>query len=244
MPEPSLAITPHSDEAFLREVDEELRRDQLAGFWTRWGRWVVGGIVAALAVFAGVLYWQHYQEVAAGVEGEKLQAAYDSLGAGKFADAQAALTPIAQSDRRGYRALAIFSLADIALQKNDLKGAAALFAKVAGDTAQPDAFRNLALVRQTSAEYDALKPQVVIDRLRPLAVPGNPWFGSAGEMVAVADLRTGRRDLAGALYGQIARDDGVPQSIRQRAVQMAGLLGVDAAAAVSAPTLNQDVKAQ
>ena len=239
-----MAITPHSDEAFLREVDEELRRDQLAGFWTRWGRWVVAAIIAGLAVFAGVLYWQHHQLVAAGVEGEDLQAAFDSLGAGKFPEAQAKLAPIAQSGRPGYRALAIFSQADIALQKNDLKGAAALFASVAADTAQPDAFRNLAIVRQTSAQYDALKPQVVIDRLRPLAVPGNPWFGSAGEMMAIAELRTGRRDLAGALFGQIARDDGVPQTIRQRSVQMAGLLGVDAATAITTPTLNQDVKAQ
>ena len=239
-----MAITPHSDEAFLREVDEELRRDQLAGFWTRWGRWVIAAIVGGLAIFAGVLFWQQHQETAAGIEGEKLQAAFDTLGAGKFADAQAQLAPIAQSSRPGYRALAIFSQADIALQKNDLKRAAALFASVAGDTAQPDAFRNLALVRQTSAEYDMLKPQVVIDRLRPLAVPGNPWLGSAGEMMAVAELRTGRRDLAGALFGQIARDDGVPQTIRQRAVQMAGLLGVDASAAMTAPTLNQDVKAQ
>ena len=239
-----MAITPHSDEAFLREVDEELRRDQLAGFWTRWGRWVIAAIVGGLAIFAGVLFWQQHRETAAGVEGEKLQAAFDTLGTGKFADAHAQLAPIAQSSRPGYRALAIFSQADIALQKNDLKGAAALFASVASDPAQPDAFRNLALVRQTSAEYDSLKPQVVIDRLRPLAVPGNPWLGSAGEMMAVAELRTGRRDLAGALFGQIARDDGVPQTIRQRAVQMAGLLGVDASAAMTAPTLNQDVKAQ
>ncbi len=239
-----MAITPHSDEAFLREVDEELRRDQLAGFWTRWGRWVVAGVAAALVVFGGVLYWQHHQEVAAGVDGEKLQEAYDSLGAGKYPDAQAKLAPIAQSSRAGYRALAIFSQADIALQKNDLKTAATLFASVANDTAQPDAFRNLALVRQTSAEYDALKPQVVIDRLRPLAVPGNAWFGSAGEMMAIAELRTGRKDLAGALFGQIARDDGVPQSIRQRAVQMAGVLGVDASSAMMTPNLNQDVKAQ
>ena len=39
-----MAVTPHTDEAFLREVDEELRRDQLTSFWTRYGRWLVGGI--------------------------------------------------------------------------------------------------------------------------------------------------------------------------------------------------------
>ena len=31
-----MAVTPHTDEAFLREVDEELRRDQLTSFWTRY----------------------------------------------------------------------------------------------------------------------------------------------------------------------------------------------------------------
>lgn len=238
-----MAITPHSDEAFLREVDEELRRDQLAGFWTRWGRWVIGAIVLGLAIFAGFLFWQNRREVNAGIEGEKLQAAFDTLSAGKTADAQAQLAPIAQGGRDGYRALATFAQADILLQTSDNKGAAALFAKVADDTGQPDPFRNLALVRQTAAEYDMLKPQVVIDRLRPLAVPGNAWFGSAGEMMAIAELRTGRRDLAGTMFGQIARDDGVPQSIRQRAVQMAQLLGVDAGTAMTA-TAKKDSEAQ
>ena len=70
-PEPSLAITPHSDEAFLREVDEELRRDQLAGFWTRWGRWVIAAIVGGLAIFAGVLFWQQHQRDRRGDRGRE-----------------------------------------------------------------------------------------------------------------------------------------------------------------------------
>ncbi|RZM01233.1 MAG: hypothetical protein EOP68_22240, partial [Sphingomonas sp.] len=102
------------------------------------------------------------------------------------------------------------------------------FAAVAADTSLAKPFRDLALVRQTSAEYDTLKPQVVVERLRPLAVPGGPWLGSAGEMVGVAYIRLNQRAQAGTLFGQIARDTTVPETIRQRAVQMAGALGVDA----------------
>jgi hypothetical protein len=47
-------------------------------------------------------------------------------------------------------------------------------------------------------------------------------------MVALAYLQQGRRDLAGQLFGQIAATEHVPESIRQRAVQMSGTLGVDA----------------
>lgn len=233
-----MALPPKTDEAFLREVDEELRRDQLAGFWTKWGKWVAVAIVAGLAVLAGVLYWHHRQEVNAGIEGETLQAAYDSLGRENAAAAQAPLAELAKSNGDGYRALAQFTQADILLQKQDFKGAAVKLAGIANDTSFAKPFRDLALIRQTSAEYDTLKPQVVVERLRPLAVAGNPWLGSAGEMVAIAYLRMNQRTQAGTLFGQIARDQGVPESIRQRAVQMAGVLGVDAVAA------NEDTKAQ
>jgi hypothetical protein len=35
-------------------------------------------------------------------------------------------------------------------------------------------------------------------------------------------------DLAGPLFAQIARNNDVPGTIRQRAVQMTGMLGIDA----------------
>lgn len=220
-----MAITPVNNEAFLREVDDELRRDQLVGFWERWGRLSIAAIVAALALFGGWLYWQHRQEQAAGVEGEQLAAAYDQLSQNQPAKAQPILAKLATSKRDGYRASALATQADVLLQKNDLKGAASKFAAIASDTSLAPPLRDLALIRQTAAEYDQLKPQVVIERLRPLAVKGNPWFGSAGEMVAIAHLRSGRRDLAAQMFGQIANDPDVPASLRQRAVQMAGTMG-------------------
>ena len=227
-----MALTPQNSEAFRREVDDELRRDQLLTFWERYGRWTIAAIVLALAAFAGFLYWQHRQTEAAGVEGEQLQAAYDALGNSQPDQAAKTLAPIATGGSDGNRALALMTQADILLSKKQDKAAAAIFAKVAGDASLAQPFRALALIRQTVAEYDTLKPQVVIERLRPLAVPANPYFGSAGELVAVAYLATGRKDLAGQLFSQMANTETVPESIRQRAIQMAGSMGVDDSASV------------
>jgi len=224
-----------TNEAFLREVDEELRRDQLAGFWERYGRWVIAAVAAGLAVFAAYLYWQHRREQAAGVEGERLQAAYDALASGQAAAAAGQLDALAKSDASGTRALALFAQADAALQRGDTRAAAAKLAAVAGDGGIAKPFRDLALVRQTAAEYDALAPAEVIRRLSALAVPGNAYFGSAGELVALAHLRAGRRDRAGQLLAQVAKDSNVPATIRQRAVQMAGDTGVDAVQQPGAP---------
>lgn len=223
-----MAVTPPTDEAFLREVDEELRRDQLTSFWTRYGRWLLGAIGLGLAVFGGVLYWHHRQAEAAGVQGEQLSAAIDDLTAQKTDAAAVPLEKLAGSNVGGIRASAKFSQGNVLLNKNDLKGAAAKFGEIAADTSLAQPFRDLALIRQTSAEFDTLKPDVVVTRLKPLVVKGNPWFGSAGELVAAAYLQMNRKDLAGPLFAQIAKEETVPASIRQRAVQMAGVLGIDA----------------
>lgn len=223
-----MAVPPVSNEAFLREVDEELRRDQLLTFWQRYGRLAIAAVVGALLLFAGYLFWRNHRHEVAGEEGEQLQTAYDALAAGNAAAAAQPLDTLAKSSNDGHRALALFFQGDLALQRNDLKDAAAKFAAIARDDELSPAFRDLALVRQTSAEYDTLKPQVVIDRLRPIAVPANAYFGSAGELLAAAYLRTGNRAEAGRLFGEIARTESVPATLRQRAVQMAGVLGVDA----------------
>ena len=227
-----MALTPQSNEAFLREVDEGLRRDQAIAIWRRWGIAIVGLVVVGLIAFAGYLWWQSHRAETAGDQGIEFNKALDELGANRPAGAAPILTKLSKEGTPGYAALSKFVEADIALQKNDLKGAAAKFAEVAKDGSLAAPLRDLATVRQTSAEFDTLQPQVVIDRLRPLAVKGNAYFGSAGEMTAVAHLRLGRKDLAGRLFGEIARDENVPETIRQRAVQMAGVLGVDAVAQV------------
>jgi hypothetical protein len=80
----------------------------------------------------------------------------------------------------------------------------------------------------TALEYDRLAPAAVIARLKPYTVAGNPWFGSAGEMSAIAHMKLNQPRDAARIFAAMAKDQKVPESIRSRAVQMAGSLGVDA----------------
>jgi len=70
-------------------------------------------------------------------------------------------------------------------------------------------------------------PQDVVNRLQSLAKPGEPWFGSAGEMTALALAKQGKNQEAGQLFAAIAKDNTVPSSIRERAAQLASSFGVD-----------------
>ena len=101
-----MASTPPNNEAFLREVDDELRRDQIMGYWIKWGRWLVGAIVLGLAAFGGYLWWDHAQKTKAGVEGEQLAAALDSIEVGGLTAAKTKLDALEKSPNEGYRATA------------------------------------------------------------------------------------------------------------------------------------------
>lgn len=224
----NLALTPDTNQSFYREVDEELRKEQLGSFWSRYGKIVL--IVLALLVVAGIGYaiWRSNEAKEAAAQSEMLDKVITDLAEGKEKGVAPQLAILAASDTEGYRAVALLTQADLALGKGDARAAAAIFGRLAADASLPQPYRDLALVRQTAAEFDTIAPATVISRLTSLAKAGNPWFGSAGEMVGAAYLKQNNPRAAAPLFAAIARDAGVPETIRSRAVQMAGTLGVDA----------------
>ena len=223
-----MAIKPADNETFYREVDEELRRDQMQSLWARYGKLAILGVVLVLAAIAGVIWWKNQQEVRAGKQGQELLTAFDEVAAGKKAPATARLDALAKADSPGYKAAALLTKADLAIEANNIDGAAGLFQQVANDQSLDQSYRDLALVRLTHVQFDKLAPQAVIDRLKGLAAAGNPWFGSAGEMVAISYLKLNKPKEAAQIFAALAKDKTVPESVRSRATQMAGSLGIDA----------------
>lgn len=223
-----MARTPTTtNEEFLREVDEQVRLDTAKRFWERWGKGVIALVVAALLGLAGWLWWNSEQTKKAGVEGEKLSLALDDLGSGKVTKAETELKALSTSGSDGFRATSQLALAASLLGKNDIKGAVAAYDKIAADTSLDQVFRDAATVRGVAAGFDTMKPDEVVAKLKPLAVAKNAWFGSAGEMTALAYLKSNRNREAGAMFAALAKDEGVPESIRSRSVQLASVLGVD-----------------
>src|SRR5688500_17500150 len=93
-----LALPPGtSEEAFLREVDEEYRRDQAMQIFKRYGRLIIGAVVVALIALAGWLYWQHHNQSQAGVQGEEYDAAMRLAEQGQGDKALPALDKIAST---------------------------------------------------------------------------------------------------------------------------------------------------
>lgn len=222
------ARTAAQQDVFLREVDDALRQDQVEGFFKNYGKPVAAAVVIGLAAFGGWLYWDHHQTKQREANSEVFTQALDGVQAGNFDAAKEKLAPLAANGSDANATSAKLMLAGIALQQNRKADALKLYQQVAADQKAPQPLRDLANVREVAANFDAMPPQAVVDRLKPMAAPGNPWFGVAGELVGMAYLKLGKQDLAGPLFGAIAKDESVNDGLRSRARQLAAVLGVDA----------------
>ena len=227
-----MAQPPDITDTFVREVDENLRRDQLRDFFKAYGNWLIAGVILFLAASGGLIWWHQHQVQKAEGQVEQLSGVYTDIGAGKIPQSQQTLDQLSDSGSKAVRASARFARAALAIQQGDLKTATATYKSLAADSGLPQPYRDAALVRQTALEFDQLQPQEVISRLQPLAKTGEPWFGSAGEMTALALAKQGKRVEAGQLFAAIAKDNTVPSSIRDRATQLAASFGVDVSSAI------------
>jgi hypothetical protein len=222
-----LAQPPDISDTFVREVDENLRRDRLRDTAKKYSGWIIAAVVLFLAASGGYIYWQDYQRKQNEKAVEQLAQVFTDISKGQVQTAPARLDTLSKDRSKAVRATAGFGRAAIALEQNDPKLAIGKFRDMAGDKSLPKPFRDLALIRQTALEFDSLKPDEVIARMQPLTKPGTPWFGSAGELTAMALIKQGKKAEAGRLFAAIARDERAPETLRGRAVQMASSLGVD-----------------
>jgi hypothetical protein len=221
------SIRPGPIRAFVsdifREIDEELRRDNLLKLWSRYGRYLIVLAVLVLLIAGGTVAWRDHQTTERRAQSTRYAAALSLAREGKDAEAAKVFGAIAQ-EGGGYGVLASFQEAGLLAKSGDRKGAVAAYDRIAGAGGLDPAFRDLAVLLSVMQGMPEADPQAIIDRLAPLTAAGNPWRPTALELTAAARLKSGDKNGALALYQSLADDLAAPQGLRARAAEMAAAL--------------------
>jgi len=227
-PEEQPGTPSREDEILMREIDEAVRQDDTLQFFQKYGVPLGSAVAIILVGMLGFWWWDSTNEAALEEQSEAIVSALDSVEATDFAGAEEKVAGLVDDGSPGARTMAKFLQASASLEQGESAKAVELFASIAADEDAPQSLRDLALIREVSTNFDDREPADIIAKLEGLAQPGNPYFGSAGELVAIAHLEAGNREEAGALFSAISQDENVPETLQNRTRQMAGLLGVDA----------------
>jgi hypothetical protein len=207
----------------FREIDEELRRDNLLKLWSRYGRYVVALAVLVLVVAGGIVAWRDHQLSERRAQSMRYSSALSLVREGKDAEAAKVFAVIAP-ESGGYATLAAFEEAELLAKSGDRKGAAGAYDRIAETGGLDSVFRQLATLLSVMQGLPDADPHSVIDRLAPMTSPGNPWRPTALELTAAARLEAGDKSGALEVYKTLADDLTVPQGTRARAAEMAAAL--------------------
>jgi hypothetical protein len=207
----------------FREIDEELRRDNLLKLWSRYRRYLIALAVLVVMAAGSIVAWRDHQLSERRAQSARYASALSLAREGKDADAARVFAAIAQ-EGGGYATLASFEEAEYLAKSGDLKGAVAVYDRIASTSGLDPSFRELATMLSIMHGMSGAEPQSIVDRLAPLTASGNPWRPTALELTAAAKLASGDKDGALGVYKTLADDLTAPQGVRARAAEMAGAL--------------------
>lgn len=207
----------------FREIDEELRRDNLLKLWSRYGRYVIAFAVVVLVMAGGIMAWRDHQLSERRAQSARYASALSLAGEGKDADAAKVFAAVAQ-EGGGYAILASFEEAERLAKSGDREGAPAAYDRIAADGSLDPAFRDMATLLSVMHGMSDADPHSIIDRLAPMTSVNNPWRPTALELTAAARLQSGDKAGALELYKSLADDVAAPQDLRARAAEMAAAL--------------------
>jgi hypothetical protein len=221
------SVRPRSIGVFVsdifREIDEELRRDNLRELWSRYGRYVIAAAVLVLVVAGAIVAWRDHQLSERRAQSTRYASALALAREGKEADAVKVFETIAQ-EGGGYAVLASFEEAAWLAKLGDRKAALAIYDRIAAASELGSSFRELAVLLSVMQSMPEADPHSTIARLAPLTASGNSWRPTALELTALARFGSGDRSGALDLYKSLADDLTAPPGLRARAAEMAAAL--------------------
>ena len=205
-----------SESDFIREVDEELRHEQIKSMWDKFGPYVIGFallIVLGTAADKGYEYWRQTQAAKAG---DAFIEALSLSEDGKKDEALAALEQIKADGAGGYPLLAEMRIASEKAASGDVDEAVSLFKDVANNPDVQPVIQSLARIRANVLMLNQGKADEVINELTGL-MDNNGFRHSARELVLLAYLE--KQDYAQAMpiAERISQDAETPPEMRQRA---------------------------
>lgn len=214
-------------ESFIQEVTEEVRRDRLYSFFRKYG-WIPALIVVGIVGGTAWTEWAKARDAAqAQAFGDSVLDALDLGGAEARQEALAAV-PATGAQKA---VLALLLASDPA---QDRAASLAALESLAADSAQPQSYRDLAVLRRVILAGSDLPLADRRAMLEPVAAAGRPFRPLALEQLAYLLVEEGNTAAAISALQALTQDQQAPAGLRGRAGQMIVALGGDTAPATDA----------
>ncbi len=204
-------------DAFIMEVDEEVKNDNLKVFWKKYGLFVVLFVILVLSVtvsFETIKNWRENQ----------FKAKTDDYIAANYASnpeqMMTALEKIASGNYGVYSELARIQITDLLIEQGKNEEAINMLSMMVDNDELNQRVRNLAAVKLAAQKIDSAPRAEIEALLNPVIAADDSWTPIAKEYLALALIQDGDIQGARLLYQELMQDGRISEDFRNRVQDM------------------------
>lgn len=131
----------------FREIEEDIRRDQMSKVWKKYGSWLLTIVLAIVLLTVIFVWWRQRQENQQVERAIMYQNAQDIIASGNSTSAEDLLLSLVK-DEDGYSILARFQLAALQVKAGKIEVAINIYKAINEDQAVFNPYRQLSLIKQ------------------------------------------------------------------------------------------------
>ena len=206
----------HENDSFIREVNEELRSEQMRKFWQRYGIVFIGAAALIVIGAAGAGIYDYWNSSKANASGDQFSAALKLVEEGKNDEALSAFAALETDGHGSYPVLAKFRAAAVHAEKGDAAAAITAFTALGNDRSVPDVFRDTAKLRAGWLMVDTATYDEVSALVEVLSSDTHSMRGSAREILGLSAYKHGDFAKAKQWFDLLANDAQTPRNVNSR----------------------------
>lgn len=209
-------------EAFIQEVTEDVKNDNLKAFWNKYGLYVIIFVVLSVSAAVGfetIKSW-HNRQLQAKTE------AYLSAMVQK-ADYEVSiksLEKIASGKFGIYSEMARIQIADILFEQNKTEEALHMLQSITDNDELSPKVRNLAALKLATYKIDTATHEELLNLLTPVAEANNAWSPMAKDMLAMISIEEGNFEEARKIYNELLQNTAISENFRNHIQDMLSAL--------------------
>lgn len=211
-------------DAFIQEVDEDLKNENLKKLWDKYGLYIIVTVVLILTATVSFETFKVLHEKRNQTWSDKYSYAINLQLQGKDAESLKVLNEIIEHKHDIYSDLAKVQVSNIYFEQGDTAKAIEELENIINDKETNKKLRDITTIKLASYKLDTAPREEITALLSPLATTDNSWTNIAKEMLAMLEIREGNIEGAKEIYNDILSSPSLPDVLRYRVQDMLTVL--------------------
>lgn len=218
----SYQVDDNVTDAFIQEVNEDVKNDNLKKLWDKYGLFIVLFVVIAVTAAVSFETIKSWRDAKYQAQTENYLMALQPSE--NYENTLKALEKIAASNNGIYSELARIQIATVLFEQGKNSEAEIMLKSIADNDELNSRIRNLAALKLATYKIDTATRAEMQELLQPVIDADDSWSPLATDLLAMVAIRDGDTETARTLYTSLLENGNISDNFKSRIQDMLSTL--------------------